>query len=69
MNIYHSPIDYDTLLNVWAEKVFVKAEEASERRDESFSFKDGYNKGMYDAFYLAVTMLTTEEDKAKARNK
>ena len=55
--------DYVNMLNEWAEKCFAKAEEAIDRQEDSVSFKDGYNKGFYDAYYLAVALLTREEDK------
>lgn len=64
-------INYDELLDEWADKVFAKADKCKEKRDyeESGSWKDGYLKGLNEAYIMAISMLTLEEKKAKIKLK
>lgn len=64
-------INYDELLNKWAEKVYTKADKCAEERkyEPSGTFKDGYLMGLNEAFIMAISMLTLEEKIAKRKSK
>lgn len=63
-------INYDELLNKWAEKVYAKADKCAEERkyEDSGSYKDGYLKGLNEAFIMAISMLNMEEKIYRRKN-
>jgi hypothetical protein len=56
-------MDYNTLLNQWADKIYKKADEAMQRYEDSnkFEFKSGYRKGYFDGLKMAISILTRVE--------
>ncbi len=52
-------IDYDSLLDKWAEKVLEKADEAEKRKEnyEPGSHRYAYNKGYAEGLRIATAML------------
>jgi len=61
-------INYDELLNQWAEKIYQKADTYRDKGiyEESGSWKDGYYKGLAEAYIMAITELTMLEKKSKS---
>lgn len=57
-------MDYNTLLNQWADKIYKKADEAMQRYEDSnkFEFKSGYQKGYFDGLKMAISILTRVEE-------
>jgi hypothetical protein len=64
-------MDYNKLLDEWAEQVYEKADKA--REDSGYadtgSFKHGRLMGYDDGLIMALTMLTTLEKKYKKLEK
>jgi len=56
-------MDYNTLLNQWADKIYKEADEAMQRYEDSnkFDFKSGYQKGYSDGLRMAISILTRME--------
>jgi hypothetical protein len=63
-------IDYDELLNQWGVKILKKADECTEKAsyEDTNSWKDGYYKGLSEAFIISVTELNMLEKKFKHIN-
>ena len=64
-------INYDEVLDKWHDKVIEKADKYNEKADEcELGSKDYYKFKMYsDGLYMAVSMLSLEERKAKRKLK
>lgn len=60
-------INYEKLLNDWAEEIFRRADEAEERMSvaEIGSYKHGCSKGLGDGYRMAVAILTRMEQKRR----
>lgn len=56
-------LDYDKLLDDWAEGLFKQAEEFEEKRDQADvgSYSHGYYRGKHDATIAAITKLAMLE--------
>ena len=62
-------LDYNKLLDDWADELFAKADEYAEKRDkqEIGSYNYGYYNGISEALYLAITKLTIRERRYKKK--
>lgn len=62
-------IDYDEMLDKWHDKVIEKADKYQNKADEyEFGSIDYFKYRSYsDALYMALSMLTLEERKAKRK--
>jgi len=60
-------MDYNELLNQWAEKIYLKADSCKDKREyeKTGSWKDGYYKGLNEAYIMSITELTILEKKHK----
>jgi len=60
-------MDYNKLLDEWAEEVYKKADKAREESGwaDTGSYKHGRLVGYDDGLIMAITMLTRLEDKYK----
>ncbi|MEK4025407.1 hypothetical protein [Sporosarcina sp. FSL W7-1283] len=65
MNKEKKKLDYDLLLDDWAEEIYQMADEHAIKRDvsETGSFKHGYHKGMHDALIMSLVKVTFLENR------
>ncbi|MGG0667785.1 hypothetical protein ABE073_04565 [Lederbergia citrisecunda] len=58
-------LDYDLLLDDWAEEIYALADKHEAKKDESKtgSFQHGYHKGMHDALIMSLVKVSFLENK------
>ena len=64
-------IDYDKLLDEWAEKVFKKADEARDRYEEEDvgTTRSSYCRGYMEGLLMATAILSRMEKKARGKGR